>query len=310
MPDTFHLPAGFRPPCRLLVLDIDGTFLNPRKEVSPAVFEAVAHIAGRGLRTVFATGRMWEAIRHWVARLELRTPQITNNGADVIDPGSGERLLNCCLAHEAVVFLLEAGRALNLRTVLFSQARVLGSSRDEADVLIERNNEFVEDVPQRILLSPETRVEKILFLTTTRGRELRTIRDELTERARTIPGIELGAQITEEGILNFCHAQATKLHALRFLCERLGCETNSTVAIGDGDNDAEILAGAGIGLAMGNASPRAREAAHAEIPANDQDGLAWAIRKIVEPLAFPEGDRNISRQREIESAGPIHSQSS
>jgi hydroxymethylpyrimidine pyrophosphatase-like HAD family hydrolase len=99
------------------------------------------------------------------------------------------------------------------------------------------------------------------------------------------PAVRVSALITEPGILNFCDPAATKLQAVAWTCEYLGCRLDDVIAVGDGDNDADVLAGVGLGVAMGNASPAARAAAVRSVPDNDHDGLAVAIRDIVLPAA-------------------------
>ena len=53
------------------------------------------------------------------------------------------------------------------------------------------------------------------------------------------------------------------------------------MAIGDQDNDIDMIAWAGVGVAMGNASPGARDAADQIAPPVDEDGAAWAIEQFV-----------------------------
>lgn len=53
----------------------------------------------------------------------------------------------------------------------------------------------------------------------------------------------------------------TKGSALSKLCDHMGMSTSACLAFGDGENDAEFLAVAGIGCAMKNARPAAKEAA-------------------------------------------------
>jgi len=271
------------PECRLLVLDIDGTFLNRQKQVSPAVREAVLGVVSHGLPVAFATGRMFEAIEHWVAELGFTTPQICNNGAELVDPATGDRLSRRSLSVSTVRWLLEHNPGADFATVLFSGSRVLAAGRHPAHALLERNNEWVEVVPSEFLAGNDLQVEKLLYMTLDHCEALRTLRDDLNARAAHGEAVAFDAQISEEGILNFCHPQATKLNAIRQLCGRLGCDLDDVIAVGDGDNDAEILAAVGLGIAMGNASEAARQAARISVPDNDHDGLAAAVSEHVLP---------------------------
>ncbi len=58
---------------------------------------------------------------------------------------------------------------------------------------------------------------------------------------------------------------------------RWGISPAEVVAIGDDINDLEMIAQAGLGIAMGNAVPAVRAAARWHVPAHDACGLATAV---------------------------------
>lgn len=290
-----QLPPGFTPPCHLLIIDIDGTLLNSQKEITARTADALRDLSARGLPVAFATGRMWEAVAAWAHDMGFVCPQIANNGADVVDPSNDRRLCSICLNTATVNFLLDRGRDFAMRAVLFSGKRVLGRGREQADILIERNNEYVEPVSETILRSPETQAEKIVFLTLDRPDELFRIREQLLQEAEKVPDVAFSVDVTETGILNFCHLDARKFCAAVALAEHLGTDLSHVIAVGDGDNDAELLAAVGLGIAMGNAAERARAAADLVVPDNDHDGLAWAIEHVVKPAMDP--GRGLARDR-------------
>ena len=259
----------------LLVLDVDGTFLTPRKQPSAAVLAALREAQAAGVRIAFATGRMYEAIAGWVADLGLATPQIANNGADLVDPQSGERLYSQGLSATTVAWLVEQGQAVDLPTVVFAGTRVLAEAKVPEHWLLERNNEPVSIVPRTALLDPALTIEKLLFLSLTRSAEFAALRDRLTAVERE--GVSFQADVSETGILNFCHPLANKAQAVTRLAGRLGIPLAHVAAVGDGDNDAGMLATVGLGIAMGNATPAARAAARLSVSDNDHDGLAEAV---------------------------------
>ena len=70
---------------RLLALDIDGTLLDGRREMSDATVEAVRHAAGRGVRVTVCTGRSLPSAEEAVGLLPLNAPYVLNNGAMIYD---------------------------------------------------------------------------------------------------------------------------------------------------------------------------------------------------------------------------------
>jgi Cof subfamily protein (haloacid dehalogenase superfamily) len=74
---------------------------------------------------------------------------------------------------------------------------------------------------------------------------------------------------------------ASKGDALARLAAHLGTSQSRTMAVGDQDNDLSMIAWAGLGVAMGNASPAAKAAADVIAPSLEADGAAWAIERYV-----------------------------
>jgi len=249
--------------------------------MSPAVKAALRRAVEAGLRVVLATGRMFSAVEHWVHEFDLRTPQICNNGAEVIEPGTGRRLLHLALAPDVTAELIAFGRAREFTVVLFSGRRVLGTRHTTDDWLIERNGEMVEVVAESVFRDPGGPVEKLLYLARFAPDRIERVREALLARWEGRGAPPFAAQISESGILNFCHPDAEKLRAVRILCRRLGLGLEQVAAVGDGENDAALVAAAGLGIAMGNASSPTRLGADFVVADNDHDGAAEAIDAVL-----------------------------
>jgi hypothetical protein len=74
-------------------------------------------------------------------------------------------------------------------------------------------------------------------------------------------------------------AGVNKQSALQFLCEKYRIPREQVVTIGDYDNDVEMLAWAGLGIAMGNGNERSKQVAKAVTLSNEEHGVAAAIRE-------------------------------
>ena len=251
--------------------------MTPEKRLLPEVRLAVRYALDCGLQVSLVTGRMFPAVARWVAELGLQTPQVGNNGADIVDPVTGLFLQNLCLEPQIVPVVLRAGEELAVTTVVFAGKRVLALRRTPDHWLIERNNEAVEVVSFDVAAGANLRVEKLLFLDHQDPERLPRLRDELARRlaAAALPACSL--EITEPGILNICHPQANKGVALRRLADLCGVTLAEVAAIGDSDNDAAMVALAGLGIAMGNATAATRQAARVQVADNAHAGVVSAI---------------------------------
>jgi hydroxymethylpyrimidine pyrophosphatase-like HAD family hydrolase len=74
---------------------------------------------------------------------------------------------------------------------------------------------------------------------------------------------------------------ADKANALRRVCSYIGIDPRAVAAIGDGANDYALLQVAGTGVAMGHAPRAVRDAADWVTDTNDRDGVALAIRRLL-----------------------------
>jgi hydroxymethylpyrimidine pyrophosphatase-like HAD family hydrolase len=81
--------------------------------------------------------------------------------------------------------------------------------------------------------------------------------------------------------LEICSLRAGKGQGLKALANHLGVDRQQVMAIGDGLNDLDMLAEAGIGVAMGNALPEVQAAADEITGTQEEDGVAQAIEKWV-----------------------------
>ena len=84
---------------------------------------------------------------------------------------------------------------------------------------------------------------------------------------------------TIPGVLDIFSPDASKAAMAQQLARRMQIPAEQTMAIGDHDSDATLLQWAGIGVAMGNATPAAKAAADVITSSNLRDGVAEALEQ-------------------------------
>ena len=72
-----------------------------------------------------------------------------------------------------------------------------------------------------------------------------------------------------------------KGQGIRDICAVLGIGAEAVIAFGDAANDIPMLQAAGVGVAMGNASPAVKAAADRVTLSNNEDGIAAALAKLL-----------------------------
>ena len=268
-----------------LVLDIDGTLLDDRERVPERTFAALERARAAGMHLMLATGRSNGGVRPVLRELALDTPAIVFNGAALYCPRE-DRLLEAYTLNEAVVVrvLAHAGRTGLLPIVARAdgqfarpgatpeERRVLESFRRLAAMSLDA---IPTDLAVRMTLLSETHGDSLSLYA-----EIERIVDSpayMTHFPLAAIASMRDSPVQVVDVQPVCEGKA---EALRVLSQRFGIPPERVVCVGDADNDVHMLRAAGLGVAMGNATPGARAAARRVIGDNNSGALADLIEEL------------------------------
>ncbi len=263
---------------RLAAFDLDGTLVGPDLTLRPRVKAAVARALAQGVVVTIATGRGASPTDQFAAELHLAAPLVCFQGGFVYDY-RGQRILHETRLDPAVVPVivrLAAERGWNLQ---FESPFMVYLPRDanQPEELLElikvsnwkRVDSFLTDLPEtphKFILSVHDRAERDAL-----AAELRASFDKSLAQITVIPSHPILVEGLPRGM--------DKAVGLEWLTGYLNIPREQVLAVGDNDNDAEMLRWAGVGVAMGQGSPAARAAADWIAPGVDEDGAAVALEK-------------------------------
>jgi len=274
----------------LLAIDIDGTLLNSRDQLSPRTRDAVIRAVRAGMKVVLATGRRYGRAVHLVEPLEVRLPLITASGALIKHPANHRTLFRAELTRALLCRALEViglcGYDALLNADTFEQGFEFYCPR--TDVAQPELAEFLlinaglECVDSRLMVDPPPGVFS-LFSMGPRD-EMLALERRLNE---TLPG-QLDTHVLRSPLYQgfMCEvapAGINKWFAVQHLAQAWGIRGAEICAVGDDVNDLPMLRGAALGIAMGNSIDAIKAAADRIAPTNDDDGLAEAIDWLLAP---------------------------
>ena len=257
---------------KLFVTDIDGTLVSPGKNISAKNIEAVHKMIEAGIKVVIATGRMYRAALPIAAQLGVPVPIIAYNGA----------LIKSSTSEVIHAKYLDAANILALIKFFEERGWHLQSYSDDT-LYVPKKNDAVKfyETMQKVeavevgwdgLRERAINVPKLLSISANPDETLA----RMSETQKFFGG---QIEITRSAPLfvEFMSLGVTKAGAIKILAEKFGIANEEILAIGDSDNDLQMITSAGCGVAMGNAVPAVLEACPRVTDTCENDGFAKAV---------------------------------
>ncbi len=261
----------------LLAADLDGTLLV-KTQVSEVNRQAVQEVIDHGIQFVPVSARAPFGIVHALRGIEGYRYLIALNGAYVIDRLSGEVLYDRPMPEGVVRALLALIREHHLYAGYYYRNEFYAEQDGEAAQLESSYQGKLQTfVPDLMALAPGG-AHKIIAIEMHNPHLLAHFYEE---GIRRIP--ELNFTYSSDLSVEIVHKQISKGAALEFLAGHLGIPRQAILAIGDSENDLDMIRFAGVGVAVEDALESVRAAADLVVGRCTDDGVAQAIRELVLP---------------------------
>ena len=269
---------------RLVVCDMDGTFLQADKSISAANRAAVMAAAREGIRFSICTGRIQTMTDYYLKDLELTTPVITANGALIWDPVCQKTLWDLPMDQEELLQLLQFCRenrldycALTMEESFFSPDNVRKQRFDQYNRIAKEHG----IVPMTLVSFDENfdcirdrKVYKVLIYEVEEG-QLKMAEEFLRTLRKT------GYTSSEDRLLDIAHTDVNKGLGVIQLARLLNIPLSEVCAVGDYDNDIPMLQAAGFPVAMGNGCEAIKKVAEFVTKPNTEDGVAYLFEQFL-----------------------------
>lgn len=255
---------------RIVALDVDGTIVSWENEASPSVVKAIHAIREAGAEIVISTGRAVPGVYDALGSIGLSDDglAVASNGAVVfeVSPFRVARTVTFD-AREAVKRVLEqvpdALVAVEEVGVGFRVTRDFPAGEINGRIIVEENLDslIAEPVSRVVIRAPEHEASVFHDI----------VEDLGLEDTNYYVGYTAWLDLAPQGV--------SKASGLEYVCDVRGVDPADVLAVGDGNNDAEMLAWAGRGVAMGQAPDSLKAIADAVTGTVDDDGLAEELSR-------------------------------
>lgn len=277
---------------KAIVMDVDGTLTNDKKEITPKTREVLLKAQKQGILLILASGRPTTGLVEMGKVLEMDKNNglfISYNGSKVINFQTGEELFNEPLKLEDAKAVLEHMKKFEIKPMI-----------DKGDYM------YVNDVYNCMIrfrgepfnvIKYESRggnyklceiddlaafVDYPLNKILTAG-EPEYLQEHYIEMMEPFKD-KLNCMFTGPFYFEFTAKDIDKAKALDTVLKPLDITADEVIAFGDGHNDISIIKYAGIGVAMENAVADLKEAADEITLSNEQDGIAESLLKHISNL--------------------------
>jgi Cof subfamily protein (haloacid dehalogenase superfamily) len=265
---------------KLIAIDIDGTLMNDRKEITKEVNDAIQAAKAKGVKVVICTGRPIVGVQSIIEELKLNDEEdfvITFNGALVQNTYSKDVESQITLTYENLKELHELSLKLDSPFQFFDTESLYTPNREISRYTVHEAhiNQIpihylpIDEVPKDML------IPKVMFID--EPERLNTIIANIPE--------SLWAKYTfvksTPFFLEILDPSVSKGNAVKQLAEKLSIKQEEVICIGDGENDLSMVEYAGCGVAMANAVSVVKEVAQFHTLSNNENGVAYAIEKLV-----------------------------
>lgn len=271
---------------KLVAIDLDGTLLNSEKLLSKENKAVIKEAKEAGVQVVLCTGRPLRSMQHLLEEADLMDEEdivITYNGGLIQKAKTGEIINEITFNREESLDIYQLGQQLNLPVNFIdldyvyepeypagAESIYMNASRE---IPKENALEFV-DVDVKNLPHP-FKINKIVM--SRPAEELDAVIPKIPDTYHE----KYNIYKSQSFILEVLPDHVDKGYSMRIIGDMLGLKEEQIMGIGDQENDLSLVKNAGFGVAMGNAIAPVKEAANYITKSNDENGVAYAIRKFV-----------------------------
>ena len=264
---------------KMIVLDLDGTLTNNKKEITPRTKQTLMQAQAAGVHVVLASGRPTYGIVPLAEELKLKESGgyiLAFNGGKIIDCTNNEVLFEQKLDEQLVPILFQEAKKAGMEILTYQGEGIAATNKDDEYV---QHEAFINKMPvmqyDDFLNQLVYPINKCLIVgdpTPLHELELRLAK-ELEGKMDVYRSADFFLECVPLGI--------DKARSLDRLISSLGISREEIIACGDGYNDLSMIRFAGLGVAMANAAKDIQSEADFVTLSNEEDGVAHVIERFI-----------------------------
>lgn len=264
---------------KLIAIDMDGTLLTDDKQIPKANVEALEQATAAGIKVVICTGRMKSGVIPYFEGLNIGSYAILNNGCSTYETSNWSLTDYQSLSLDDIKYLAEACQAYSGVYLTLVEQDGLYVLENHVPEIVVYDASLVFTEAKAINLAELESQNLLVFQAMFMGDEASL--DQFQAEKAELLSQRFSTVRSQSYIFEAMPQGTTKASALAQLAERFAIHPAEIMAIGDGNNDLEMLTYAGLGVAMGNATEQVKASTSYQTATNNDAGVAQAIETYV-----------------------------
>lgn len=273
---------------KVLAFDLDGTILRKDNTLHPETEKMLMEAKRFGLTNVIATGRGLLKVIPLINNGVLKYIDylVCSNGALTFDLEKNETTILGSIGMDAFEAMLQKAKEeeliFSVDTDAFNGTIIFSNDGSELPSWLENEtmdlailNRFTEEQVRVALEEENASITQVAI------RSPRNKAEKNTKEMQKILGDKYQVVLTNSVYTDVNKKGISKFQGLLYLCQQLNLKIEDVIAFGDSGNDTEMLTKCGIGIAMGNATKDAKQAADFVIGDHEDDAIGEAINYLI-----------------------------
>lgn len=268
---------------KMICLDLDGTLLNSKKEISQNNQDILNRLSHQGIKIVIATGRHLDFAKYLTNDLDNNHIIISNNGAGVFDLKQGKsyvsyidedlvkRLVNISMANDEYPYIYTdctvSGWDIGLTKEFDTEAFINTIVRSSDRIRILNTHNDLKHVLSIVVSAPEDKLNNII--------------EQGKEELKNLSYHVMDKMYDNYSMLEIMDKNVSKWSGIKKIAEEFSINDDEIICFGDEVNDIEMLVNSGLGVGMKNAKEEVlRLVDRVTEFDNDNDGIYHFLKDI------------------------------
>lgn len=285
---------------KLVAIDLDGTMLNSYGMVTENTKKIIKDTISKGTEVIIASGRPIDSIKTIAKEIGSENYFIAGNGALVYDIKKDEVIYEKFMTKQKVLEIIKICEENSIAYNIYTEKTIIAKTLKYNVLYYYKENLKKEESKKTNITIVENLYEYIKnlenekFLKITVCDETQSIFNAIIRKLRTVEDIDvldvshmsrkMIRQGTEDVPIEYYYTEISlknvdKWNAIEFIAQKMNVEKNEIMAIGDNMNDKIMIENAGLGVAMGQSTPRITEIADFVTSDNNDEGVAKTFEK-------------------------------